>query len=393
MEKAFDLGMQPISNRYLSSPVEQSVLFPLILLFCPTCALPQIGAPIPPAELKPRFDWITYREPERHLDRMVDEALAKSGLSTTARIGGISYKDTSTLERLRRKGFADVWQIAPIADLGATSDHAEMETVQQLLNETRATAIVQQYGTSDLIIARHVIEHTHHTHAFMRAIGRLLKPGGTVLLEAPDFGRCRDLLDYTSIWEEHILYFNLQTLAALVASLGFDLIHAVEYPYPLENALAVIAQKTTTQPSFRPASALIGNEKRRWVRFVQAFEKTRQHLRNQLEKIRASCGHIVLFGAGHTSCTFLNLFQVADLIDFVADNDQCKIGLFMPGSRLPILPSDELLKRKIACCLLCLRPESEDKVRQSHQAFTQAGGVFISVFPENSKSIFGESAL
>ena len=57
---------------------------------------------------------------------------------------------------------------------------------------------------------------------------------------------------------------------------------------------------------------------------------------------------IALFGAGHLACAFANFMGVTDLIDFVADDTPQKQNKFLPGARLPILPSAALAERKIA---------------------------------------------
>ena len=45
-----------------------------------------------------------------------------------------------------------------------------------------------------------------------------------------------------------------------------------------------------------------------------------------------------MLGAGHLSGAFINLYGLAEQIEFVADDNPNKQGLLMPGSRLPILP-------------------------------------------------------
>ena len=94
-----------------------------------------------------------------------------------------------------------------------------------------------------------------------------------------------------------------------------------------------------------------------------------------------------MLGAGHLTGAFLNLYGLADRIEFVADDNPNKQGLFMPGSRLPILASSELLAREIDLCLMSVRPEIEDTVAAKNAAFTARGGVLASVFPDSPYSI------
>ena len=63
-----DVGPQPISNRFLQSPGDPEERFAIALQQCDACGLIQIEAPVPASALVPPYDWITYNEPEGHLD-------------------------------------------------------------------------------------------------------------------------------------------------------------------------------------------------------------------------------------------------------------------------------------------------------------------------------------
>ena len=83
---------------------------------------------------------------------------------------------------------------------------------------------------------------------------------------------------------------------------------------------------------------------------------------------------------------------VADLIDFVADDTPQKQGQYLPGARLPILPSSALVERKIALCLLALSINNENNVIARNQTFVETGGVFRSIFRASPRSIFNGPA-
>jgi hypothetical protein len=81
---------------------------------------------------------------------------------------------------------------------------------------------------------------------------------------------------------------------------------------------------------------------------------------------------------------------VADLIDFVADDTPQKQSKFLPGARLPIVPSAALVERKIALCLLALSINNEDNVIKRNEGFVRQGGTFRSIFRASPRSIFAE---
>lgn len=77
----------------------------------------------------------------------------------------------------------------------------------------------------DCIVALHVIEHIHQPVAFLRRIGGLLAPGGTLVLAAPHMGSLWRLAmgrHWPSFkYPEHVAFFDSSTLKRLFAEAGF----------------------------------------------------------------------------------------------------------------------------------------------------------------------------
>ena len=97
----------------------------------------------------------------------------------------------------------------------------------------------------DCVIATHVIEHVYHPHAFIKMLLSRLRPGGCLMVAAPDMGSFwRKLLGRH--WPsfklpEHVLYFDRQTLVRLLEECGVE--RPVAIPYPHAFPLPLIASK------------------------------------------------------------------------------------------------------------------------------------------------------
>lgn len=388
MSPLLDFGTQPICNRFLATADAPEQLFSLALTQCESCGLIQLVDVAPPQELCPRFDWITYREAEGHLDSMVDWILNVTGLPLTARICGVSYKDASTLDRFRRRNFQNVMQIDPAADLGIHGAGGGIETIQERLScRIRTSDVASRCGAADLLLARHILEHAHDLHGFMRGLDALLAPGGFVAFEVPDFNIALTQFDYSTIWEEHAVYFTPSTFARAFRPLGLELVATVLYPYPLENSLVAIARRSeSTQPAaISPAGT--ADDIAAGLAYRAAFPRLRQRMDQYLSAFRHEQGPIAIFGAGHLACKFVNLLGLHRHIEFVVDDHPHKKGMFMPGSRLPIQASSALTERGIRLCLTSLNPESEEKVLSKNQQFVKQGGRFASIFPASPNSL------
>jgi hypothetical protein len=382
-----DFGKQPVSHRFLFSREEGEYLGALKIGQCQNCGLVQQLDPMPVDELRPRFDWLTSTEPERHIDDLVQNIIRLPGITPDSKICGISWKEDTTLERLNNLGYRNTWRLKPKLDLGVGEAFADVETVQKSLTFECSEKIVQKRGRVDIVIARHIIEHAFDVREFLMAIRNLLTLRGYVVFEIPDCERSLENLDYTTIWEEHILYFTPETFKNCFSFGGFELVKFVREEYPLEDSYVGIARiNEFIKPSFSHPQKL-RQECERARRFAQKIEDRRRELKTYLLKYRQQCGKVAIFGAAHMCCAFINLMELKDCIDFVVDDNPNKKGMFMPGCRLPIYGSDVILNENVQLSLLTLSPASERKVIQNNREYINRGGEFKSIFPNNPMAL------
>ncbi len=378
---------QPVCHRFLDSPTEFEYTHSIVIGQCHACGLVQLTNPMPAHELRPRYDWLTCTEPEAHLDQLAQTISHLPGIAKDAKIVGISFKEDSILERLNRLGFQDTWRLDPVNELGINAPLANVETIQEAFTPLKAKAIATNRGKADIVIARHLIEHAFNLRSFIESAKALVKPEGYIIFEIPDCQRAFENFDYTNVWEEHVIYFTPETFRSCFGFGGLKLVYFEKAPYPLEDSYIGIAQpQEITQFPF-PKDEVLKAEIKRVEWFAQNLDNQRERFKKFLRNYRQTQGKIALFGAAHMSCTFINLLELKDCIEFVVDDNPHKAGMFMPGSRLPILKSTALLEEDIKLCLLTLSPASEEKVVQNNQEFQASGGRFVSIFPGNPRAL------
>lgn len=387
-----DVGRHPVSSFFLQEKDAPEQKFPLVLGQCETCGTIQLMQPVPHEALVPPYDWLFAREPEGHLDTVVSQIVDLPGVTRASVVGALTSKDDTTVDRFKSLGFHHTWRVQLDQDLGVSNPAANIETVQKLTTPSMMATIAARRGPADILIVRHIMEHAEDLRAFIEGIAALVKPGGILMVEVPDCSASLRLNDYSMIWEEHSLYLTPETFAPLLEIGGFEAIRTDIYPLPFENSLVQLARKTkapgpiNVHPSARAQVGLL-------AQYAKNYEPTRREVRAKLERFRAEKGPIALFGAGHLACAFVSFMDVADLIDFVADDTPQKQNKFLPGSRLPIVPSAALIDQGIKLCLLALSITNEDTVIGRNSEFTKSGGQFRSIFQASSRSIFAGSAL
>jgi SAM-dependent methyltransferase len=95
----------------------------------------------------------------------------------------------------------------------------------------------------DCIVAIQVIEHVYEPLRFVQQLASHTKPGGHIVLATPDIGGVlRKAMGRR--WPsfkapEHVLYFDFQTLGALMRRAGLSDIHRLPYPHAFPLGLIV----------------------------------------------------------------------------------------------------------------------------------------------------------
>lgn len=387
VQEGLDFGAQPITNRYIYDRNAQEYMHPLSVGVCSVCDLVQLTDPFPAEQLTPKYDWITYNEPEGHLDDLVKRLGSLTNINSASTIGGITYKDDTTLARFRESGFNNVWRIDLESELGMKNKRGGLETVQSLLTRDTARKIAQKRGKSDLIVVRHILEHAYDPRQFLDALRQLLRPDGYLVFEVPDSTEIFQTFDYPSIWEEHLVYFTPLTFKNCFRYGGLTLNEFILYPYPHENSMVGITQLRSDGQAGTAISSMEKTEEDRAGRFFASYSKYQLKYKYILEQYKAQGKQVALFGAGHIGATFINLMGLAEHVNFVIDDHPHKMGMYMPGSRVPIYGSDHLKNMSSGLCLSCLSPESEDKVAEKLGSNIEEGMEFASIFYSSKRSL------
>jgi len=113
----------------------------------------------------------------------------------------------------------------------------------------------------DLILARHVLEHTHDPVAMLRGLLERLTPGGTIYVEVPNAASrtARLVLRRWPLWyvPKHLSHFDRSTLGALIRAAGAQAsIGKTEMPM-MGNVLAIALGRSRFDPIFRVPGVLM----------------------------------------------------------------------------------------------------------------------------------------
>jgi len=384
---ALSLGGVPVCNGFGFGQNRQvDRLIELDIVECERCQLIQLREPPPQEVLTPRVPWIRYREPEGHLDALVEELGALRPAAGTAL--GTGPFEQPLLSRLAASGLET--RALPLDVAPAQGRYPYLESWQASLNDPHLTTTAATIGTFDVVSCRYIVEHSPEPVAALGALKRLLNPEGLLLIEVPDSSKFLAARDYCFLWEEHASYFVEKTLRRMAETAGYRVRALLRYAGALEDALVAVLEAADGPV---PAHAAVGSSGL-FQAYRDGFAPARSAVQGRLAHAAGpERNGVALFGIGHHALMFVNAFGLADDIALAVDDDKDKAGFFPPGLRVPVVGSEQLLAdERIRLCLFAVAPHIEGKVRDKLAALAARGVQFRSVYAALDNSIMKDPA-
>ena len=198
---------------------------------------------------------------EDHRERV--RTASKLARRKTGRILDVGCAAGGSLAAFKQAGW-DCVGIEPSEELAA---YARAILNSEVHEATLETAALPE-ASFDVITASHVLEHSPDPCSFLKWCHSLLKQGGVLLIEVPDFGS-RMARRQRELWrplypDTHLFHFTRSTLSRLLERGGFHVARLRRYGGL--GALAPTPQRDGGESSQRRPSALASRFKQ------QAFE-------------------------------------------------------------------------------------------------------------------------
>jgi hypothetical protein len=370
-----DFGLLAITNQFISDPAKSAFRQPISLCECPRCGVVQLIEVPPVDEIRPRFAWLTQREPEGHFRESAELLIRYAEITRQHRIVGLSASDAGILEQL--SGF-DTRTLDPAEDLGITAKTIGFESIQEQWTVERARQLAEKYGRADALVVRYVLEHAQDAAAFLEACKAFLAPEGVLLVGVPDCHRDFQNVDVTVLWEQHSLYFTESTLRRSLTLAGFDVLHLQRIADPFEDHLVAICRVSNSVAYHQTVAT--GELDPVVQRFAEQWPSCRVAIRSWADGIRANGGKIAAFGAGHRACTLIDTTGLSDYLECVIDDSVDKQAFRFPAGNLPIRSSAALVNEGITHCLLLVNLDIENRIIARNLDFVKNGGKWTSYF-------------
>lgn len=349
-----NLNTAPPSNAFLKSEqlAEAEMFYPLKLYVCEHCFLAQVDEHKKCDEI---FDaeyvyFSSFSESWlKHAEEYTSMITRRLGLDASSVVTEIAANDGYLLQYFVKAGIPCLG-VEPTHSTAKAAREKGIEIVEQFFTSEMAGSLKQ----SDLIIGNNVLAHVPDINDFVTGLKRALKPSGTVTMEFPHLMQLVALNQFDTIYHEHFSYLSLGTVIRIFEHAGLTIYDVEELPTHGGSLRIYAAHTDAGMPSRSGVKKVLEKEHEAGMgelAYYRDFQRRVDAVKNSFLSFLIDASKagksVVGYGAAAKGNTLLNYCGVKrDLVTFVADRSPHKQGLFLPGSRIPVLNEKEITELK-----------------------------------------------
>jgi SAM-dependent methyltransferase len=355
-DAVLDLGCAPPSNAFLRQGdlALPEIHYPLRLFTCSQCLLVQVGE-VPDRETLFADDYVYHSSFSTswlaHAKAYVEMTTARLGLDRSSLVVEIASNDGYLLQYMEAGGIPCVG-IEPTAGTAAVAVSKGIETLVRFFGKDLAGEFVAERGQAHLVVANNVLAHVPDLNDFVAGIAALLAPAGTLTVEFPHLLELVANRQFDTVYHEHYSYFSLHAVRRVFAAHGLRIWDVEKLPTHGGSLRVWAIHANDVRASGRRVQALINAEKAAGMldaAYYRGLQLQANTIKNEflaflLEQTRDG-RKVVGYGAAAKGNTLINYAGIRrDLLRYVVDASPHKQGLYLPGSRIPVVAESHLLE-------------------------------------------------
>src|SRR3989344_2329181 len=350
-----NLGAQPPSDAFLrvEDLVKPEITFPLEVMVCKNCFLVQLGYAVDPELLFRDYVYTsgTNNSLRVNFKNLVDYLVGRFSLTSADLAVDIGSNDGTLLENYLPHG-VKVLGIDP-SSVASIAIKKGLPTMVDFFNEEVAIQALEKYGSAKIITATNVFAHVDALDSLMNGIVRLLADDGVFISESHYLLDLVTKMQYDAVYHEHLRYYSLKPLKLLFENFGMEIIDA-EKITTHGGSIRVDAAKKGSHPVDPGVQERIKEEEEAGLYKLETFidygkkaQETKLTLLQMIVELKRDRKRVVGIGAPAKGNTLLNYCLLdPDLIDYLVEKSTLKIGLFAPGTHIPVVAEEKLFSEQ-----------------------------------------------
>jgi hypothetical protein len=362
LNAVLSLGFMPPVNQMvpIGTVAHQQPWFPTNLLHCPNCDLVQLGLAVDPAIIFPPEYPYTSGGTKLLRDNFADlqrEAATMLGLGKDDLVVDIGSNDGTLLSNFKAAGNR-VLGIEP-TDVGDIANSRGIPTIKRYFGVEAAREVTRDHGAARAVTAANCFAHIEDVHTIVDGIVAMLAPDGVFISESHYLIGLLDTLQYDTVYHEHLRYYSVASLKALLEMHGLEVFHA--RPIPSHGgSIRVYAACRGTRAVQDSVARMLKAEPRgdalakRLADFARDVMLSKLRLLSMLRELKEKGARVVGISAPSRASTLVNYVGLDEaLIDYVCEiPGSLKIGKYMPGTQIPVVDEARLFTDQPDCAVI-----------------------------------------
>ena len=388
-----DLGNAPPSNAYLNKEDlrKPEITYPLRILTCTNCWLVQTEDYTDADELF-NDDYAYFSSTSKswlkHASDYCIMITNRLGLSDNSFVVEIASNDGYLLKNFVSSGIPCLG-IEPTKSTAAAASAIGVPVRQEFFGKNMGLSMANAGEQADLVLGNNVFAHVPDINDFTEGVAALLKPNGVVTFEFPHLLQLIQQNQFDTIYHEHFSYLSLCSVSSIFKAAGLRVFDVEELKTHGGSLRIYGCRGDASHKETSLVQNILTNElqagmqdEKTYSAFQKKADKVKDGLISFLLEAKAEGKTVAGYGAAAKGNTLMNYAGIRpDLIPFICDAAESKIGQYMPASHIPILPPS-VLDQNTPDYLVILPWNIAEEVMKQNAHLVEKGTKFVIAVPE-----------
>ena len=392
LEKFLDLGKVAFVSNFLKrEDFEKPEHIPDLQIYvCTNCWLAQvIDVPDPEDLFLHDYPYFTsfISTMITHFHNLAGNIITRFNLTPQDLVVDIGSNDGVFLGGFKRFSIL-VLGVDPAPVAASIANSRGIETLNVFFTEETAKKIRSERGPAKVIISTNTFAHIDKLDDFISGIKILLDDEGAFIFENPYLVDTLEYTEFDTMYYDHVSYYAIQPLRVLFDRFQMEIFDVKRTPVHggsilvfVKKAGAKISVTDAAQKLIEFERASGYNAPRVYKEFAARVELFRENLTGLLGKLKNEGNRIVGYGASARGNVLLSYCHIGtETLDYMVDDSTFKQGRYTPGTHIPIVAPEKILK-DMPDYVLLVAWNFADEIMDRLEDYKKRGGKYIIPLP------------
>lgn len=385
LKDVVSLGLSPLANNLLTSRNEKADMYPLEMKCCMECSNCQLSFTVPANKLFSHYLYVssTAKSFREHFEKAAKNYISQFKLTKKDLVVDIGSNDGIALRPLKEKNIR-VLGIEPAKNISDIANAAGIETRNDYFDEKTTQWIIREKGKASIVTASNVFAHSDFLKEITLNAFKLLKDGGSFIVEVQYLLDTINDLTFDNIYHEHVNYWSVTSLNNFFNKLGLKL-YKVEHIETHGGSIRVYVKKSSAKID-SSVKKFLKKEKdfgllnyETYSKFGTRIKELRKTVARNMGILKSEYKTIAGYGSPAKATTALNYFGINNLhIDYIIEDNELKNGKFVPGVNIPI-KNKKFAEANLPQIVLVLAWNFFDAIKNNNSDLIKKGVTFINI--------------